>query len=143
METDKKIKNKCLVVEDDKYTLLYLKILLETSGIEVTDCLSAKDALDALENHSFNLIITDIQMPEMDGFDLISEIKSNEVTKQIPVVVVSNIDDCKFSDRAKKLGAIGYIKKPFLKHHLLRVLDFIKSKNNSGYLDFMYLRNGT
>ncbi|OQX78509.1 MAG: hypothetical protein B6D61_05300 [Bacteroidetes bacterium 4484_249] len=125
----KQIKNKCLIVDDEHYFTMYLKILLEKSGFEVTDCLSAKEALEVLKYKSFDLIISDIQMPEMDGFDLLSEIKNNEKTKQIPVLIVSNMDDCKYTERAFKLGAIGYIKKPFLKHHVIRILDIVKNGN--------------
>ena len=126
---DKQIKNKCLIVDDEQYFLMYLKILLEKSGFEVTDCLSAKDALEVLKNKSFGFILCDVQMPEMDGFDFLYEIKNNIKTKQIPVVFVSNMDDHKYMEKAFKLGVSGYIKKPFLKHHVFKVIDFIKNKN--------------
>ena len=123
------VKNKCLIVDDEKYFTMYLKILLEKSGFEVTDCFNAKDALEVLKNESFEFILCDIQMPVMDGFDFLYEIKKEDKTKQIPVVFVSNMDDHKYIEKAFKLGASGYIKKPFLKHHVFKVLDLIKIKS--------------
>ncbi len=122
---NKQIKSRCLIIDDEKYFSMYLKLLFEHNGFDVTDCSNGKEALEVLKSKSFEFIISDIQMPVMDGFEFLKEMKNDEKTNQIPVVIVSNIDDCEYMKKAFELGAAGYFRKPFLKHHLTDFLDLI------------------
>jgi YesN/AraC family two-component response regulator len=121
----KRIKSRCLIIDDEKYFSMYLKILFEHNGFEVTDCSNGKEALELLQRKSFEFIVSDIQMPVMDGFEFLEEMKNDEKINQIPVVILSNIDDCEYMKKAFKLGAAGYFKKPLLKHHLTDFLNLV------------------
>ena len=124
---DKKIK--CLIVDDEKHFLLYLRILFEHNGYEVFSSMLVDEALNIVKNENIELIITDINMPVKTGLQFISELKENEETREIPVLVVSNYDTKDIMGRAMEMGAIGFIRKPFLQHHLKMVSEIIASKN--------------
>jgi DNA-binding response OmpR family regulator len=126
---DKNKNLKCIIVDDDKVFLIYLKILFELNGFDVTDCTNVHDTLEILKKEKFDLIISDIDMPDKNGFDLVSSIKSNVQTNQIPFLFVSNLDDNQTICNAFKLGAVGFIKKPFLKHHIPKILALLDGKN--------------
>ena len=124
---DKKIK--CLIVDDEKHFLLYLRILFEHNGYEVFTSLNVNDALDVVNNENIELIITDINMPDKNGLQFISELKEMEETRDIPVLVVSNYDTQEIMSRSMELGAIGFMRKPFLQRHLKRVAEIMGYKN--------------
>lgn len=76
-----------LVVEDDSVHRFILKTIFEKSSDQVTAVCNGKEAMDILGNdQAFNVILTDIQMPEMDGLELLSLIKNNQITQAIPVI---------------------------------------------------------
>lgn len=120
---------KCLLVDDDKAFLFYLKYIFERNGFNVTVCSNAYDSLAKVNIESFDLIVSDIDMPIMNGFNLLSSLKEHKKAKNIPVICVSNLDDHSSIKRALDLGAVGYFKKPFLKQHLFKVLDILDGKN--------------
>lgn len=126
----KKTNMKCLIVDDDNTFLIYLKILFEQTGFNVTTCSRVEEALNALKKDDFHLIISDIDMPIKDGFDFVQEVKSNKKTKDIPVVFVTNVDDRAEIDRAFKLGVNGFIKKPFLRPQIKNILNIMLGNKN-------------
>jgi YesN/AraC family two-component response regulator len=87
------------------------------------------DALDIVRNENIELIITDIEMPVKNGFQFISELKGMEKTCEIPVLVISSYDTKEIMGRAMEMGAIGFMRKPFLQHHLKMVSEIISNKN--------------
>jgi len=126
----KKTNMKCLIVDDDNTFLIYLKIIFEQTGFDVTSCSSVDEALNALKKTDFHLIISDIDMPIKDGFNFVEELKSNSKTKDIPVVFVTNVDDQEDIDRAFKLGVNGFIKKPFLRSQIRNIIDIMLGNKN-------------
>jgi len=76
-----------LVVEDDSVHRFILTTIFQKSDDQVTAARNGREALDILaEDHQFNIILTDIQMPEMDCIELLSRVRSNQVTSMIPVI---------------------------------------------------------
>ena len=78
----------------------------------------AEDGLEAkklLENENFDLVVSDIEMPNMNGFELLSFIKKSEKHKGTPVIMLSSLDSPDVLDKCKKLGAVSYMVKPFTK----------------------------
>lgn len=123
------IKPKCLIVDDDHTFLVYLKVLIERNGFEVKHTSSATVAFEKLKKEKFNLIISDVEMPEVDGFELLSKIKSDSKLNEIPFIFVTNSSDAEYVSKAFSLGVNGFIKKPFIKqkigklHAMLNNLD--------------------
>lgn len=102
---------KILIVEDDVELNKTICVYLENIGYSVKSCLNGIEALNSLENDNFDIIISDIMMPVMDGFSLLEEVR--EKNSNIPIIFMSARDD-KFSKQlGYKLGVDDYIVKPF------------------------------
>ena len=100
-----------LVVDDERSMRDFLKILLVKEGYDVETASSGREALELVQEHAFNLVITDIRMDDMDGLELLGSIK--EQHSSLPVVMITAFaspDDAVF---AMKNGAFDYISKPF------------------------------
>ncbi|MBQ8749288.1 MAG: response regulator transcription factor [Clostridia bacterium] len=102
---------KILVVEDDKELNKIICNYFEISGYKVVGCYNGVEALAEIEKDSFDLIISDIMMPQMDGFTMLEKVRNKN--SQIPVIFMSARDD-KFSKQlGYKIGVDDYIVKPF------------------------------
>ncbi len=102
---------KILVVEDDKAINGLVCSYLRENGYEVTACFDGEEALVALENGSFSMIISDIMMPRLDGFGLAEGIRATD--KQTPILFMTAKDDKPSKLYAYKLGVDDYVVKPF------------------------------
>lgn len=76
-----------LVVEDDPDALQLMEMILLMRGYRVSTAVSGRDALNLVAQYSFDLIITDVMMPQMDGAELARHLKANDATKDIPIIV--------------------------------------------------------
>ncbi len=104
-----------LIVDDSKAALFMFEKIIKLSGAPVGALLTAengKQAITVLENNHVDLILTDINMPEMDGFQLIKYLKQKDEFKNIPIIVITTEGRDKYVDKAKNLGAENYVKKP-------------------------------
>ena len=100
-----------LIVEDDQDLNKIISFNFDNNGYNVTSCYNGIEALEQFENNSFDLIISDIMMPLMDGFALVEKIRSKNTT--IPIIFMTARDD-KFSKQfGYKIGIDDYIVKPF------------------------------
>ncbi len=101
-----------LVVEDNDRNRRLMRIVLKAKGYEVIEAAKGKEAMDYLSTHVPDLILMDIQLPGRDGLTLTKEIKSNEQTKDIPVVAVTAYAMKGDKERMLESGCDGYISKP-------------------------------
>jgi two-component system chemotaxis response regulator CheY len=105
---------KVLVVEDSKATRELIAATLEAVGsIEVVTVVSGFEALKMLPRHRFALIITDINMPDINGLELINFVKKNPHYKETPLFVVTTEGRSQDRERGLQLGASEYVSKPF------------------------------
>ena len=112
-----------LMIDDDKMQLTLTRELLLRQGIESVACTQINDLLDALRNEHFDLLLTDVQMPAMSGFDLLRLLRSSNINqaKEIPIVAVTARSDMKTEEFIEK-GFIGCLHKPFAVNELLKLL---------------------
>jgi len=103
---------KILVVEDNDRNRRLLKILLQARGYVVVEASSGKEALEYLEAQKPDLILMDIQLPNMDGLTLTKQIKSDEKTKDIPIVAVTAYAMKGDKERILEAGCNAYLSKP-------------------------------
>jgi two-component system, chemotaxis family, chemotaxis protein CheY len=105
---------KVLVVEDSKATRELIAATIEALGnIDVVTVVSGFEALKVLPRHRFALIITDINMPDINGLELINFVKKNPHYKDTPLFVVTTEGRAQDRDRGLLLGASEYVIKPF------------------------------
>ncbi len=101
---------KILVVEDDKDLNKTVCSFLNHSGYEATGCLNAADAYDALTDNIFDLIVSDIMMPGIDGFEFASNVR--ELDEDIPILFMTAKDDIASKQRGFRIGVDDYMVKP-------------------------------
>lgn len=117
-----------LVVDDSVSVRRVQQRMLESLGCEVVAATDGLHALESLRQHDFHMILTDLEMPRLNGFELIAEIRSNPVWASIPTIVISSRSADKYVAKAMNLGATSFLFKPFtemqisslLNHHLRR-----------------------
>ena len=115
---------KVLVVEDHHDTSFLLCRLLKMEGYEVEHAIDGMVGYSAAESSAPDLIVTDIQMPRMDGIEMIKRIRETQAGKRIPIIVMSAYGQRRITD-ALAAGADGIVEKPI---DLERFLETIRSK---------------
>lgn len=103
-------KTEILLVDDDRYVLETFTAILRNEGYEVTSVSSGKAALQELKKRWFDLVVTDLHMPEISGFMVLKAAK--KLSKGIPVIMVTADHGYEFAFEALRLGADGYLLKP-------------------------------
>lgn len=98
-----------LLIEDDQFLAKILGKTLESNGYNVTYAITGKEGLTKVDHADPKLIILDIILPDIDGFELLSKFKSNRKVKDVPVVIVSNLGQEEDVQRGLSLGAADYI----------------------------------
>ena len=112
-----------LVVEDSKAIRSMIRVALEEAGgFLVAEAGNGFEALKALPMQHLDLIITDINMPDINGLELIGYVKSNPAYSTIPLIIVSTEKTEEDKKRGLALGASGYVVKPFKKEDLMAIV---------------------
>jgi adenylate cyclase len=102
-----------LVVDDDGVSRAVLQNLLEIQGHTVVVAKSGNDGLEIARTRAIDLILLDILMPGMDGYEVVETLKKDPSLKNVPVVMISSVEDMPSVVRCVKLGADDFIFKPF------------------------------
>jgi len=128
METD------VLIVDDSAAIRKILQRVLRQTGIAIGNMFEAGDgqeALEVLKGHPVNLVLTDINMPKMDGIQLLAALKSSSEWRGLPVVMITTEGGEAKVGEAVRLGAAGYVRKPFtadqIKEKLNGILEQLRS----------------
>ncbi len=109
-----------LIVEDSKAIRSMMRVSLEEAGgFFAVEAGNGFEALKTLPTRRFDLIITDINMPDINGLELIGFVKSNPSYREIPLIIVSTEKSDEDKKRGMALGACGYVVKPFTKEELM------------------------
>ena len=115
-----------LLIDDSKITLTLLNKILAKQGYQVTATQNPHDALEKIKYDQFDLIITDIEMPTLNGIDMIKYIKNNEQFSSIPIMIISTIPSKTIKDKLKDLNINSYINKlSFEKNEFLSKIEGI------------------
>lgn len=112
-----------LICDDDPVILRLLQVNLELEGFEVLLGNNGEEAVQIAQNEHPDLIILDIMMPRMDGYQACEKLKSLDDTRDIPVVFLSAKAQQSDIERGKAYGVVDYITKPFDPNDLIDVLD--------------------
>jgi two-component system chemotaxis response regulator CheY len=107
------VKKVILTVDDSRTIQKMLSMTLIDAGFEPVQAEDGVEGLEVLEYCHPDVIITDINMPRLDGFGFIEGVRSDEKYRAIPILVLTTESDVQKKDRARRAGATGWIVKPF------------------------------
>lgn len=113
---------KILIVEDTVSELELMSHYLRESGYTIINAIGAQEALHKINEQKPDLIITDVVMPGMSGFELCRRLKTNSVTENIPIVICSSKNQEIDRLWGMKQGADAYLTKPFTREQILRAI---------------------
>ena len=119
LDTDIKDGSKALnilVVDDSTAIRKILIRVLRQTALDIAEIFEARDGVEAMEivrQHPLNLVLSDINMPNMDGLGLLAELKGSEQHRNLPVVMITTEGSAEKVSQAIKLGSAAYIRKPF------------------------------
>lgn len=116
---------KVLAVDDSRTIRDLLQLALRAAGYDVCLAEDGQDALDQIDGYAPDAIISDINMPRLDGFGLIEAIRRKDRFRATPVLVLTTENAPEFKARARAAGATGWIVKPFEADKLVRALQMI------------------
>lgn len=112
-----------LIVEDSRAIRSLIRMTLEEAGgFATAEAANGFEALKMLPARKFDLIVTDINMPDINGLELMGFVKANPAYQNIPLVIVSTEKSDEDKKRGMAMGAVGYIVKPFRKEELVSVV---------------------
>jgi len=106
-------KNSVLVVDDGATNRSFIKTFLMLQGLEVETAEDGLQGLEMAQARNYDLIFTDIEMPNMDGIEFLREVKKLKGYASTPVVILSSLTKQEVIDETKRLGAVYYMVKPF------------------------------
>ncbi len=116
------MKKQILIVDDSKTMLDMLNCTLDGAGYEVVQAENGQEGLSALAANNIDVIITDINMPVMDGIAFIREVRKNPANKALPILTLTTESSAEKKNEGREAGATGWIVKPFDPTKLLNVI---------------------
>jgi putative two-component system response regulator len=140
-----------LLIDDKKENLELLNSFLMADGYKIRTALNAQTAFLSIEARVPDLILLDIEMPDISGFDVCKQLKQDEITQDIPVIFISAHNDTEAKIRAFQVGGVDYIPKPFANEEVvarvrthLKLIDYqhhLELKVQKGLEQIQYLNN--
>jgi twitching motility two-component system response regulator PilG len=116
-------KKRILIVEDEESLLKLETILLTVKGYEVSGALNGNEAMKKLSDELFDLILLDIMLPDIDGFEICRQIRRNPRISRIPVVMLTAKKSPDDHERGLACGASAYLTKPFKSAMIIEVIE--------------------
>ena len=104
--------DRILVIDDSAVQAEFLRSILK-DDYDVSIRNTAKEGLEAAKEGGYSLILLDVIMPDMDGFTVLQELKGTELTKHVPIILLTSLAEEQYEERGLLLGAVDYVAKPF------------------------------
>jgi two-component system, chemotaxis family, chemotaxis protein CheY len=111
-----------MTVDDSASMRQMVSFTLKGAGYDVVEATDGRDALEKMERHSIHMLITDINMPNLDGIGLVRKVRSHAVYRFIPIILLTTESQDSRKQEGKTAGATGWIVKPFKPDQLLNVV---------------------
>lgn len=119
-----------LAIDDSRTIRNLLTMTLEKAGFAVTTAVDGVDGVQKFQQEHADLVITDVNMPNKDGFGVIEDIRAGDKNRAVPVLVLTTESGAALKDRARKAGATGWIVKPFDDEALVAVIKRLTGAEN-------------
>ncbi len=117
------MKRRALIVDDSATMRDMVSYTLSNAGFEVLEANDGQAALSVLDTERVNIIITDINMPVLDGIGLITKVRQHPVHVATPILCLTTEQSSDFKNKAKSAGATGWIEKPFNPDRLIQTIN--------------------
>jgi len=122
------MRKKILIVDDSATVRQVLSMTLRGTGYEVVEATDGQEALeylDSRESEPFNMLITDLNMPRVDGIDLIRQVRRTDGFRFVPIIMLTTETEENKKQAGKAAGASGWVVKPFKPEQLLAVVNMV------------------
>lgn len=117
-----------LTVDDSASIRMTTKIALSNAGYQVTEAVDGQDGLAKAKGAAFDLIVTDLNMPNMNGLEMIEALRQSPAHTGIPIIFLTTESDADMKARAKAAGATGWLTKPFDAENLVKIVRKVLGK---------------
>lgn len=117
-----------LTVDDSASIRMTTKIALTNAGYQVTEAVDGLDGLNKAKASSFDIIVTDLNMPNMNGLEMIESLRQSPAHTGIPIIFLTTESDADMKSRAKAAGATGWVTKPFDPENLVKIVRKVLGK---------------
>ena len=117
-----------LIVDDSRTTRQVLNFSLTDAGFKITEAVDGLDAIHLLENEQFDLLITDLKMPRMDGLELTKKVRAMDQYRYTPIIILTTECSDEKKQAGKQAGASCWVVKPFQPEQLLQVVKMVLEK---------------
>ncbi len=117
-----------LTVDDSASIRLTTRVALSNAGYAITEAVDGMDGLSKLRGSQFDLIVTDLNMPNMDGLTMIRELRKIPSCMGVPVIFLTTESDNELKQQAKSAGATGWLTKPFDPESLVKIVKKVLGK---------------
>lgn len=114
---------KILTVDDSKTMRHMVSVTLKGAGFDVLEAIDGEDALAKLGDDAVDLVITDLNMPVLDGFGLLTQLRAKPHFKFVPILILTTEGEQDKKDEGRALGATGWITKPFNPDKLIHIVN--------------------
>lgn len=114
-----------LVVEDHPVIADLVETRLRIEGLRATKCLGGREAIRRLDSESFDLVVLDIMMPDIDGYEVLAHIRNRKATQDLPVIFLTARSTQEDIEKGLRMGANQYITKPFSGAELVRTVKIL------------------
>lgn len=111
-----------MTVDDSASIRQMVSFTLENAGFSVLEAVDGEDALEKLNKNAVNMLFVDLNMPKMDGIELIRRVRANPQYKFVPIIMLTTESQASKKQAGKEAGATGWIVKPFKPEQLLNVI---------------------
>lgn len=122
---------KILVVDDEEHIVMILKDSLEFSGFQVVTAYNGEEALDRVAQDHPDLVVLDIGMPKLDGWEVCRRLKSDEATKNIPIIILTAYAQASDQRKGAQLGADRFVTKPCDLTYLVEEINTLLAKKKA------------
>ena len=117
-----------LAVDDSASVRMTTTIALSNAGYEVTEAVDGKDGLDKISSGGFDLVVTDLNMPNMNGLEMIESVRKLPAHTGLTIIFLTTESDGGLKARAKEAGATGWMTKPFDPDQLVKIVRKVLGK---------------
>lgn len=112
-----------LIADDSSSIRMVLSMTLRDAGINVVEATNGEEAFAYASKQQFDFIITDIEMPKLNGLELIKKLRALDNCKYLPILTLTNLNSDRIKNELKLIGATGWLQKPFGPANLLKTIE--------------------